>query len=142
MKNIRARDGLAKVAPEPWDKSFRELFFTLTGECLALNLSVGQLKALLALYESGKVPMSEVALLLSTTPATATRVIDRMVNRGLVIRQRDSSDRRLVLCELSERGEELANGPWQSARWRAEMLSRTLVRHRPLSVRVAPEPLR
>jgi len=130
MRNRRARDGLAEVAPELWDKAFRELFFTLARECLMLDLCAGQLKALLALHESGPIPMSEVAFFLSTTPATATRVIDRMVDRGLVIRQRDSSDRRLVLCRLSERGEELADGPWQSARRRAEMLLRTLDRHR------------
>jgi DNA-binding MarR family transcriptional regulator len=141
VRNRRIRDGLLEVAPELWDKAFRELCFTLTRECLALDLCAGQLKALLALHESGPIPMSEVALVLGTTPATATRVIDRMVYRGLVIRQRDSSDRRLVLCGLSKRGEGLADGLWQGARRRAEMLLRTLDQHRLLSVRAAPEPL-
>jgi DNA-binding MarR family transcriptional regulator len=140
MKYTRTQHALAEVASQLWDKAFRELFFTLTTECLALDLCAGQLKALLALHESGPIPMSKVASLLNTTPATATRVIDRMVYRGLVIRRRDSTDRRLVLCGLSERGEELADGPWQSARQRAETLLRTHSRHKPVSVKATEEP--
>lgn len=139
MRNRRPRDGLAEAASGLWSKAFRELFLNFARECLELDLCAGKLKALLALYESGPIPMSKVALLLNTTPATATRVVDGLVDRGLVIRLRDSSDRRFVLCGLSERGEEVADGLWQSSLQRVEMLFTALDRRKPSSFRLVPE---
>jgi len=54
--------------------------------------------------------------------ATATGVVDRLVERDIVLRESQPEDRRVVLCHLSEKGQKLIGGLWQLARDRAKEL--------------------
>ncbi|WP_158166338.1 MarR family winged helix-turn-helix transcriptional regulator [Mycolicibacterium smegmatis] len=48
--------------------------------------------------------MSDISLALSIPPPTLTRVVDRLVDAGFVLRRVDVMDRRRVLIYLSARG--------------------------------------
>ena len=48
--------------------------------------------------------MSVLADAVGSSSATLTRIVDRLVGRGLVYRTADDADRRRVLVQLSQRG--------------------------------------
>lgn len=52
-------------------------------------------------------PMSEIATHAMVPAPTLTKIVDRLVERGLVYRRQDDADRRRVLVLLAERGREL-----------------------------------
>lgn len=66
--------------------------------------------------------------------ATASRAADRTVDRGSVIRESDPVDQRLVLCRVSDRGNELIEGFWQPALKHAEMMLTELGRSKLFAV--------
>ena len=104
------------------DKAFRELFPILPKEWLQLDLTMPQLKVVLLLFLSGPARMSEIATALDVSLATATGVVDRLVERDTVIRESLPEDRRVVLCRLSDKGQKMIGGLWQLARNRAKEL--------------------
>lgn len=58
--------------------------------------------------------MSELASGLGVTLATATGVVDRLVEKGYVMREGLPGDRRVVICRLSTDGEDFMKGLWVS----------------------------
>jgi len=123
------------------DRAFRELLPMVPKEWLHLNLTTPQLKVVLLLFISGPSRMSEIASALGVSLATATGVLDRLVERGLVIREGHPEDRRVVICRLSAAGEELISGLWQLSRDRAGELMRALTPSQLLLVTQALEAL-
>jgi DNA-binding MarR family transcriptional regulator len=71
-----------------------------------LELTVTQLLVLFSLRETPGMPAGALADDLRVTPPTVTGLVDRLVRMGLVRREEDSKDRRLVRNVLTERGEE------------------------------------
>lgn len=108
------------------DRAFRQLLPMVPKEWLRLDLTMPQLKVVLLLFISGPSRMSEIASALGVSLATATGVVDRLVERDILTREGDPGDRRVVLCRLSEKGEELMNGLWQLSRDQAGELMRSL----------------
>ncbi len=88
--------------------------------------STSKLKVVLLLFISGPSRMSEIASALGVSLATATGVVDRLVERDILTREGDPGDRRVVLCRLSEKGGELMSGLWQLSRDQAGELMRSL----------------
>ena len=78
-------------------------------EWVQLELSMAQLKALLALHESGRLTVSALAERLGAKPPATSLLSDRLVHGGLVERQTDAADRRRVLLELTPAGQDLVN---------------------------------
>ena len=66
--------------------------------------------------------MSSIASELDVALSTATGVVDHLVKKGLVIREADPQDRRLVICRLSPTGQELINRLWTSGQFQMERL--------------------
>ena len=62
--------------------------------------------------------MSDIAAQLEVTLPTATNLVDRLVDKQYVYREDDPTDRRVVLCHLSEHGEEALTQIWHSTRER------------------------
>lgn len=60
--------------------------------------------------------MSELASSLGVTLATATGVVDRLVEKGYVVREGLPGDRRVVLCRLSNEGQVFMRSLWLSGR--------------------------
>ena len=99
--------------------AFRELLPRAHQELLDLDLTTPQLKVVLLLYLNGSARMSELAASLGVTLATATGVIDRLVDRDIVERENSREDRRVVVCRLSTKGQELTDRLYTSGRERA-----------------------
>jgi len=91
-------------------------------EWLSLDLTVAQLRLLLVLHARGASRMSAIAAELDVALSTATGIADNLVKKGLVTRQTDSQDRRLVIATLSPRGQGLINKLWLSGQFQIERL--------------------
>jgi len=102
--------------------AFRELLPRAHQELLDLDLTTSQLKVVLLLYLNGSARMSELASSQGVTLATATGIIDRLVDRDIVERENSQEDRRVVICRLSAKGQELTDKLYTSGRERARNL--------------------
>ena len=72
------------------------------------GLTHQQAMLLMYLGERGAVTMGELSHYLGTTQGVVTRIVDRILEKGLVVRKRDVGDRRVVTVSLSRRGSRLA----------------------------------
>ena len=72
------------------------------------QISAPQLSSLLALYENGPLPPSQIAKYIMVNSSTVTGIIDRLEQKGLVQRSRISTDRRVITVTLTDKGRELA----------------------------------
>ncbi len=109
-------EGILKFA----DNIFRVLLPTVPRELLVLDFTMSQLKTLFLLFMNGPMRMSDLASDLGVTLATATGLADRLVERDMVTRESDPDDRRVVLCRLSESGQNSIKRIWESARGRMQ----------------------
>ncbi|MGE5589894.1 MAG: MarR family winged helix-turn-helix transcriptional regulator [Bacillota bacterium] len=64
-----------------------------------------QFEALLTLRDSGLLTMGELCQKLYLACSTATDLIDRMERNGLIQRERDSLDRRVIRLKVTAQGE-------------------------------------
>ena len=74
---------------------------------LELELTMAQLKTLFTLCNAQPVTVSELAEWLGISAPTASYLVDRLVQAGLVDRAEDPADRRRTLVQLTATGEEL-----------------------------------
>ena len=75
-------------------------------------VSASQLACLMALYEKGSLSPSRIAAEIMVKSSTVTGIIDRLEQKGLVLRSRTAKDRRIITVELTEKGREMAvNAP-------------------------------
>ncbi|WP_018886133.1 MarR family winged helix-turn-helix transcriptional regulator [Paenibacillus massiliensis] len=77
-------------------------------EQLAPSLTEAQLTVLELLMEHDRMKPSELIPYLETTPAAVTMLLDRMEKNGLVNRERDQQDRRIVWILITPQGREEA----------------------------------
>ena len=92
---------IAPIIPQDW---------------LTTDLTMPQLKVMLILWREGPARMSELASGLGVTLATATGVVDRLVKKGYIVREGLPGDRRVVICRLSEEGQDFMKALWMSGR--------------------------
>jgi DNA-binding MarR family transcriptional regulator len=71
-----------------------------------IRLSFSEVRAAKQVPDEGFISMRHLAASMGVPLSTATRVVDRLVVKGVVARIRSKHDRRLVLVELSERSKE------------------------------------
>ena len=126
MKPEMTKDELVESTLQLTDKAFRDLFPILPKEWLSLDLTMPQLKVVLLLFTNGPERMGTIASALGVSLATATGVVDRLVEKDMVTREGDPNDRRIVLIRLSDKGEKIITGLWQLARVNTEALLRAL----------------
>jgi DNA-binding MarR family transcriptional regulator len=119
-----ALTSLRDVAPETPQNQVREIIYQIrrlmqAGELFTKELnktyqvSAPQLHCLLALYEHGPLPPSQIARHVMVKSSTVTGIIDRLEQKDLVERLRNSPDRRVITIQLTEAGKELAkNAPF------------------------------
>ena len=70
----------------------------------ACHLTGPQLACLRQLEGGGPVTMSELAAVVSLSPATVSGILDRLESRGLIARERQVEDKRRVLVRLTPAG--------------------------------------
>jgi DNA-binding MarR family transcriptional regulator len=69
-----------------------------------LGLTTAQLRVMFLMRENPGVTAGELAQRLAVTPPTISGIVDRLVKLGLVRREDDESDRRLVRNHLNDKG--------------------------------------
>jgi DNA-binding MarR family transcriptional regulator len=74
---------------------------------LGLAPDEAQLLMRLAAAPQNRLRMAEVSDLLLVSKSGVTRMIDRLIARGLVERSADSSDRRVVYASITQKGKDL-----------------------------------
>ena len=72
------------------------------------QVSQPQVSCILALDEYGPMPISRLAKYILVKPSTVTGIIDRLEHKGLVKRERNLVDRRVVTIDLTDAGKVLA----------------------------------
>ncbi|MDF2484470.1 MAG: regulatory protein MarR [Herbinix sp.] len=77
--------------PEQWNNTF-------------LDYSKNEVFALFYIYRKGSANMTEIADYLGVPLNTATGIISRLEKRGVVGRERDMADKRVVTIAISEEG--------------------------------------
>lgn len=73
------------------------------------EVSLPQLRLLLALHDTGRCPSSHVARTLGLGSSSVTRLADRLTASGHVRRGTDPAHRSVVTLELTARGKRLVN---------------------------------
>ncbi len=73
-------------------------------EALEQTFSFSQVMVLQALVMQREMRMNELAQFLGLSKPNATGLVDRLVKRGMVRRERSSTDRRVVLVQLTQSG--------------------------------------
>ncbi len=73
-------------------------------------LSLVHLHVLTVLDADGPLPMRALAESLDVSQASATGIVDRMVQRGLVERRREDEDRRVIRVALTGTGRQMIEG--------------------------------
>lgn len=73
------------------------------------EVTLAQYRALVVLASRGPQNMAGLASNLGVTPATATRMCDRLVRKGLIRRTHDRGDRRTVRLNLTPKGRNLVD---------------------------------
>ena len=87
------------------------------------GISLGHLQILWILQEHGPLPVSRLADWLGIGVPNVTGLLDRMEQRGLVERVRDTEDRRVVLARPSDLGRAAVA---EHDGWQAELLTQLL----------------
>jgi DNA-binding MarR family transcriptional regulator len=100
-------------------KQMKEIIFSIrrlmqAGEMYTKELgkkyqvSAPQLYCVLALHDQGPLPPSQIARHILVKSSTVTGIVDRLEQKGLVQRVRNSRDRRVINIELTDKGRALA----------------------------------
>jgi DNA-binding MarR family transcriptional regulator len=72
-----------------------------------LDFSLPQLATILLLEEEGELTVKQVAEFLGRSVSTTSRMLDQLVERGLISRREDEHDRRAKRVASTERGRTL-----------------------------------
>ncbi len=89
------------------------------------HLTFVQIQTLRFLKEKKKAQINEIASYFSTAMSTTTELLDKLTNLGLVQKEEDSKDRRIVHAILTKKGSSLLYG---AQRKRQEHFDRLLLK--------------
>lgn len=94
---------------ELWDTIIRIIHnFRAVNPGEDLEITFPQAMMLMELHSARLVSMSELSQRLRISQGVATRMVDRLLEKGLLERKRDTADRRVVLVSTSRRGDSIA----------------------------------
>lgn len=101
---IAAREDLTEQVMEHVDFLFAQRRRSFCAQPLSREVSLPQLHLLMALQESGRMTVSELATHMQVSTPSASSILDRLEEHALVDRVRDEEDRRVVHVAISARG--------------------------------------
>jgi len=87
--------------------NIRKVFASMEGFTGDLNLNKPELLTLESVSKQKELTMSKLAQNLDIGFSTATSIIDRLIKKKLVVRERNGGDRRVVKIILSKEGEKI-----------------------------------
>ena len=115
-----ARMDLAQRLVDAAEYLSRQFFLGQVDVMDGMDMTVPQVKALMVLERNGPTSMSNISIVLGRTLSATTSLVDRLVERGLVTRGSDPSDRRLVICEITTEGTDSIARSWQIGKERIQ----------------------
>jgi DNA-binding MarR family transcriptional regulator len=89
---------------------FMTMQFNAVSHWLMLELTFAQARALFMLAARKELTVSQLARLLDVGKPTASLLVQQLVERELVTRTEDTTDRRNTIIRLSPKGEEIGAG--------------------------------
>ena len=85
----------------------RKIIESMRSDDLSRELTMSQFEALRIIGVEGTKTMKDIAEELHITPPSATALIEEMERKGLVAREKDARDRRIVSIRLSKKALDL-----------------------------------
>ena len=76
---------------------------------VAEEVTLTQYRTLVVLASRGPQSLAELAEAVDVTPPTATRMCDRLIKKGLIVRRHERGDRRLIRLTLAKDGRKLVD---------------------------------
>jgi DNA-binding MarR family transcriptional regulator len=73
------------------------------------EVTLAQYRTLVVLASRGPQNLINLAEAIGVTPATATRMCDRLVTKKLIVRESDQDDRRTIRIDLTKKGRRLVS---------------------------------
>jgi MarR family transcriptional regulator, organic hydroperoxide resistance regulator len=89
------------------DRIWQNVTPDMAAEASGLDLSLNELNALFEIKDTPGLTVSDVSEHTKLSLAAASQLVERMVKRGLVLRQEDPNNRRQKRIRLSKDGEKL-----------------------------------
>ena len=103
------------------DAKLRILFPKILARMTNIDLTMTQLKVVMLLFQESSLRVKDVADFLGVSNPTASDLVDRLVERGVIIRRHgDLTDRRTVLCSLSSQARDAISEYWNIEQERRE----------------------
>ena len=87
----------------------KRVFKGMSSDPIAEGRSLGQMKVLAAVHHYGQLSVKDVAIRLGVTMPTASELIEKLAEDGLVVRETNPADRRQVLIALTPTASEFGN---------------------------------
>ena len=75
-----------------------------------LEVTASQGYILLAISEVESISMNDLSIKMRLANSTMTRMVDQLVQKGMVSRAADNQDRRIVLIQLTKHGQDVRTG--------------------------------
>ncbi len=73
------------------------------------GITVPQLVCLYEIYEKGVMTLSVLSKYVHLTASTLVGIIDRLEEKGLIMRNRNTEDRRVIFIEITEKGKQFVS---------------------------------
>ena len=106
--SIQEKQGEAHVKFEMrFGRLIRMYYSRIQSQLAEVGLYRGQPPILMLLYKNDGMSQKEMARALNLSPATMTVTLKRMEKAGLVLREMDEHDKRILRVHLSEKGREM-----------------------------------
>lgn len=106
--SIQEKQGEAHVKFEMrFGRLIRMYYSRIQSQLAEVGLYRGQPPILMLLYKNDGMSQKEMARALNLSPATMTLTLKRMEKAGLVLREMDEHDQRILRVHLSEKGREM-----------------------------------
>lgn len=99
----RPSDALAARLTEVLDSLLADCHLEIKHESVTFGLTASQYHALQAIGDD-LLPMQQIARKMLVSASTATRVVQQLVDKQLVVRNLDEKDRRTIRVHLSRKG--------------------------------------
>ncbi len=106
----RSRPELVNTIVQAYMDLFMTMQFNAVSHWLMLELTFAQARALFMLAARQELTVSQLANLLDIGRPTASILVQQLVERELVTRTEDSTDRRNTIIRLSPKGAEIGAG--------------------------------
>ena len=105
--NTNERETLAHNINQFRRAIVREFVFNILRTFVDFDYSLPQLATLLLLDEEGELTIKQVSEILGRSVTATSRLLDQLVERGMVSRREDQHDRRVKRIAITEQGSKL-----------------------------------